>query len=422
MVKSHSQSAKRKFYDTKRKFYDTKFERKGSFMIQNFLKKKFINQNFFFVCYNFFENEKKGNTMQNKKELENRELVELKNGFTRNTALIDNKFVNAKHNLGALEQKIFFQCLTLINHSTEHNDIDLKIYTMNVKDFISKIGASSTNRDDLKKTLRGLARQVFEIDDCDNGNYSVYPIFGMLSYEHKSQMVKIAFNDLVKPYLLNFKRYLKIKSPIINSFESKYAIRFYIYLKNYRKMSYRDFDIELLNYMLQLPKSYENYNKLYKYVIYPAIKEINEKSDLNVSEPEIITKKGKKIVKFRLYFENKSQQIANEIVKELIARFKKFKSFNVFLGCFYHFNNENYEITEIKTHRNTYFEVINKGNTLFATPNRDNFIENLANNIYSAGLWQYEHEKKETLPLAEWQNEQDKLAKIRAIMQEWTEK
>ncbi|HDZ5066206.1 TPA: replication initiation protein [Campylobacter jejuni] len=97
----------------------------------------------------------------------------------------------------------------------------------------------------------------------------------------------------MKPYLPNLARYTKIQQvKYIKNFESKYSIRFYTLLKDYRKMSQRDFSIEALNKIFELPKNYENYRNFCDYVLKPAITEINAKSDLWVSEPEIIGKKG----------------------------------------------------------------------------------------------------------------------------------
>ncbi|HDZ5086159.1 TPA: replication initiation protein [Campylobacter jejuni] len=60
-------------------------------------------------------------------------------------------------------------------------------------------------------------------------------------------------------------------------------------------MSQRDFSIEALNKIFELPKNYENYRNFYDYVLKPAITEINAKSDLWVSEPEIIGKGVRKL-------------------------------------------------------------------------------------------------------------------------------
>lgn len=351
------------------------------------------------------------------------ELVELDKGFTRNQVNVGTEIVNAKHNLSATELKIFYQCATLIDPV---NDEFLKEYHISVKDFCEAFNLSSNNRTFLVKTLKKLVRSVFEIDDIQKGNYFGYPIFGKLEYHHKEQIIKIAFNGYMWGFLVKFRKgFMKLRTnKYINAFESKYAIRFYTYLKDYRKMAHRNFDIAILAEKLELPKSYENYRNLYDKVISPAIQEINAKSDLNVSEPEIIAKSGKKVLKFRLYFENKSQKIANEIIAELIKKFKEQKSFNVFRNCFYAINEHiSVRIDKISTQKNTYFEAWTKEggefSAIFGTANRDDFLNELCNGIFSALCNQYEKEKREQLPTMEWQDKQDRIRRLKEIFMSW---
>lgn len=353
------------------------------------------------------------------------ELVELDKGFTRNQVNVGTEIVNAKHNLSATELKIFYQCATLIDPV---NDKFLKEYHISVKDFCEAFNIEANNRPFLVKTLKKLVRRVFEIDDIQTGNYFGYPIFGKLEYHHKEQMIKIAFNGYMYGFLLKFRKgFMQLKTnKYINALESKYAIRFYTYLKDYRKMAHRDFDIATLAEKLELPKSYENYRNLYDKVISPAIQEINAKSDLNVSEPEIIAKNGKKVLKFRLYFENKSQKIANEIVAELLKKFKEQKSFNVFRNCFFAINeNIILKIDKISTQKNTYFEALTREggdfSAIFGTPNRDDFLRELCNGIFNALCYVYEKEKQEQLPTMQWQDQQDRQKRLKEILRAWQE-
>lgn len=89
------------------------------------------------------------------------------------------------------------------------------------------------------------------------------------------------------------------------------------------------------------------YSNPHQKVLKPAIDEINTKSDLWVSEPEIIGKKWKKITDIRLYFGNKNEKISDDFTKELIKQYNKFKSFTIFSGCYYLREGENLPLSEM---------------------------------------------------------------------------
>lgn len=356
----------------------------------------------------------------------NNDIIELKEGFTRNQSNISKEITNARTKMTALELKTFYQVTTLI----QMDDSDFKEYEISVSDFMKSLNISDTNREQVIKLCRRLVRQVFEIEQ-KGGDWLAYTIFSKMHYKHKDQKIIMSFNKEFRPFLLELKRFTKIQQvKYIKSFESKYSIRFYALLKDHRKMSQRDFNIEALNKMLELPKSYENYRNFYDYVLKPAITEINAKSDLWVSEPEIIGKRGKKITDFRLYFGNKSEKMGNDFVRDLIKRYKKHNTFNVFANAYYLATDELKsmsdlrKIVRIETEHNTYFTAKSKDYndeyyTIFGTANKDDFLKELANGIYRAVNALYEKEKQEQLPTMQWQDKTDKAERIKQIFLEW---
>ena len=355
------------------------------------------------------------------------EIISLDNGFTRNQSNVGNLISTAKTKMTALELKTFYQVTTLI----QMDDTDFKEYEISVSDFLRALKISDSNREQVVKLCKRIIRQVFEIEQ-ENGDYIGYTIFSRMHYKHKEQKIAMKFNEEFRPFLLKLKQFTKIQQvKYIIDFESKYAIRIYALLKDYRKMTYRDFNLEALSKIFELPKSYKGYTDIYAKVLQPAIREINAKSDLFVTEPEIIGKKGKKITNIRLYFGNKNEQIGLDFVNELIKRYKRYKSFNVFVNCYYlrnqelkNIRNDIARIKRISTDKNTYFQAFSSdeyGNQicLIGTPNRDDFINCLANGIYKAVSALCEIEKQETLPIFQWQEQKDKLKKIKAMVTEW---
>lgn len=358
---------------------------------------------------------------------QNTEIIELKDGFTRNQSNVSSAIANARTKMTALELKVFYQTTTLI----QMDDSEFKEYTISVSDFMKALNISDSNREQIVKLCKRLVRQVFEIEQI-GGDYLAYPIFSKMHYQHKEQKIVMSFNDKFRPFLLQLKQFTKIQQvKYIKSFNSKYAIRFYALLKDYRKMTHRDFNLEALSRMLELPKSItDSYTRLYDKVISPALKEINTKSDLEITNYEIIKKRGKKITDVRISFRNRNQKMSDDFVNELIKKYKKHKSFAVFHNAYFTANekpqsmSDLYKLEAFRTNKNTYYEAIagfdsHNPATVLGTPDKDKFLKGLANGIYRALNFIYENEKKEQLPTLQWQDEKDKIKRIKEIFLKW---
>lgn len=247
-------------------------------------------------------------------------MKDLKKGFTRNQSNTSTAITHAKTKMTANQLKAFYQTTTLINQQ----DKKFYDYSISVENFVTKLGFTQTNSDYVKDLCRHLAKQYFEIEQ--DGIWEIYPIFSMFKFDTKKQLISISFNDKMRPFLLELQeKFTQIKEiKHIIDFESKYAIRIYAMLKDYRLMKFRDFEINKLTEILQLPKSYENYAQLDKKVLQVATQEINEKSDLIITKIEPIEKERKKILKIRVHFKTK------EPTKEAKAQTQKANEVNKF--------------------------------------------------------------------------------------------
>lgn len=347
------------------------------------------------------------------------EIIELENGFARHKSSVGSEISTARTKMGAKELKVFYQVSTLI----DKDDDKFMKYTIGVKDFIKSFPTfSQTNIKSTRELCRALAKQTFEIENPINGNWEIYPIFSSFKFDNKTQTITMSFNEEMRPYLLNLKNFTKIENvEYIKQIESKYAIRIYALLKDYRKMTYRDFEIEALHKVLQCPKSYLDYGLFRERVLETSIREINEKSDLYISEIEEIKKERRKVLKIRIHFGNKSEQIANDKIKYLLEHYYKYRGqyyFRLFYGMYYidpqspqKTIKDLKKITSIEVEESTkYFRLFcNKEEhaTLGVSGERF-FLRYLCIGIHEAVLICYENDKKNRLDFGDWQIEKDK--------------
>lgn len=346
------------------------------------------------------------------------EVIELENGFTRHKSAVGSEITTARTKMSAKELKVFYQVSTLV----DKDDDKFMKYTIAVKDFIKSFPTfSQTNIKSTRELCRALAKQTFEIENPINGNWEIYPIFSSFKFDNKAQTITMSFNEEMRPYLLNLKNFTKIENvEYIKQIESKYAIRIYALLKDYRKMTYRDMEIEALHKILQTPKSYKNYKNFWDNVLTPAVKEINEKSDLHISKIEEIKKERKKVLKIRIHFGNKSEQIANDKIKYLLDHYYKYRGqyyFKLFYAMYYidpqapqKRVSDLKKITKIEVEETTkYFRLFcnNEEHATLGVSGERFFLRNLCLGIHEAVLVYYENDKKQRLDFGDWQIEED---------------
>ena len=250
---------------------------------------------------------------------------ELKKGFTRNQSHTSHAITYAKSKMKINELKAFYQATTLI----DKNDDEFHTYAISVNDFVKNLGFTETNGDYVKELCRHLAKQTFEIEQGDI--WEIYPIFSAFKFDMKKQLITINFNEQMRPYLLqlqgNFTQIKEIK--YIREFESKYAIRIYAMLKDSRLINPLEIEVEKLVEILQLPKSYSNFDFINKKVLQVAEKEINEKSDLIITKIEPTEKQRKKIIKIAIHFKTKEPTKEHQ---EQTQKARETKQFNKYIG------------------------------------------------------------------------------------------
>lgn len=351
-------------------------------------------------------------------------MQELENGFTRKKSAVGSEITTAKTKMTANELKVFYQVSTLI----DKDDDEFMKYTISVKDFVGSLGFSQTNIKDTKDICRTLAKQCFEIQEGDI--WEIYPIFAGFKFDTKAQMISFEFNDKMRPYLLNLKNFTKIENvEYIKRFESKYAIRIYALLKDYRKMTYRDMEIEALHKMLQLPKSYLDYGQFRKRVLDPAIGEINEKSDLFISRIEEIKKERKKVLKIRIHFGLQSRKVADDTLNYLIEYYNQTKNIRCFVGAKFMLEgwNEPSNITSIEVEQegnkviySLYCNNSDLCSIMFVNEKYD-FLNAVCRGIHRAIEHHCDNYKKTSLDLELWQDNQDKIKYYKNVVKFWVD-
>lgn len=132
-------------------------------------------------------------------------------------------------------------------------------------------------------------------------------IYKKADYHHGQGAVTLSFSPDLHPHLSNLSRgnFTSYTIENVKTLKSTYSIRLFELLMQYKKEGKRFITIADFRNMFDLQEKYQLYSELRRCVIEPAIKELNQKSCLEVSyKPQ---KKNKTVVNLWFYFEEKKQ-------------------------------------------------------------------------------------------------------------------
>lgn len=119
-----------------------------------------------------------------------------------------------------------------------------------------------------------------------------------VKYRKGMGYVELGFSPTIIPHLTLLKReFTSYQLRQIGNLNSFYAVRLYELMSQFHKLGTRECSLEQLRQMLDLGDKYPNVKDLRKRVIDPALREVNESTDLTVAlAPRL---QGRKIIGFQ---------------------------------------------------------------------------------------------------------------------------
>ena len=219
----------------------------------------------------------------------------------------DNAMVMGNYDMTSLEQKLFLILVSTI----KQDDTSVKQTKFRVKDIASLMDVTADNLyRELPKTCKSLIEKVIEIKQS-NGSWEMFNLITYAQYKKGEGTITLEINKKAEPYLFRLKELFtsfKLENALFLS--GKYSIRIYQLCKSCLFKKELVIELEDLKKSLKLnQKSYNRFNTLSERVIIPAIKEINEKTDIKISVDNI--KSGRNVIalKFNISRNNRKRDI-----------------------------------------------------------------------------------------------------------------
>ena len=239
------------------------------------------------------------------------EMVEMNKISKKAVANIHNALIQSRHKLSVEEIRLMDTIISFI----QPEDEEFKRYKIPVSIFQELYG---TQRKDIygvvKRAVEGLLSKPIKIESLNSKGKKVFEMFNFISYgryEEGSGCFYVEIDRNFKPYLIELKEFFS-RIPIKYTYvlKSTYAIRLYELLKQYENTGFRVDSLPDLREMLGVePEEYSRFDNFERRVIKPAVKEINEKTDLEVSYTKKRT--GRKISHIEFEVKSKNAKIGN---------------------------------------------------------------------------------------------------------------
>ncbi len=190
------------------------------------------------------------------------------------------------------EQKIF---LLLVASVDSMNDTDFGKITFTVEHFAKLIGVAPKGSIyvELDKITKKMLQRIFQIET--ENSVIRFQAISKTHYHKKEGMVTLTIHQDMKPFLLELnKNFTKIEIKNIAKMKSSHALRLYEILKMYGELKSISFQLDDLRKKLGIkPTELTNFADFNRYVLKIAEREINAKTDVQMTYEAIKT--GRKV-------------------------------------------------------------------------------------------------------------------------------
>lgn len=209
----------------------------------------------------------------------------------------------SRFNLSVPEQKTIAYICSMIKPRTEkereNNTPYILEYQFDIRKYCRLCGIDYDNGKnylDIKQLLKGLRDKSMWLTLGD-GTETIVSWVSKVWCNKGSGVAKVKLDEDMIPFLFDLKeKFLSYGLYSVLAMKSQYSIRIYELLKSYANVGYYKTNIDDFKKLLMVEKikSYTNFAEFKRKVLEPAIKEINELTDIEISYS--LHKQGNKVI------------------------------------------------------------------------------------------------------------------------------
>lgn len=213
-----------------------------------------------------------------------------------------NSLIDASYQLNAQAQKLVLACLAKLDSRSEIP----KEVSITAREFSELMGIVPKNAHrDLYKAADSLFEAEIVLKDGDKVSRLRW-VQESVEKHHGEGAVTLVWSDKVVQYISQLQtRFTGYKLRNISLLQSSHSIRIYELLMRFKTTGERSIHVDDFKSALGISDKYPEFKILNRAVIKPALKELNERSDLTISFEPI--KKGRKVTGLAFSFKQDTQ-------------------------------------------------------------------------------------------------------------------
>ena len=222
------------------------------------------------------------------------------------TIKMRNEVVNGKYHLPLLEMRML---MALAGHISKNSE-GFECCSIAVKELAEFVMLNETTQYTvIRKLARNLRRRElffewFARPDSKKKSWLTTGWFDYIMYDDETMSIEYQFASKIEPMLLQVqKAYIQLQCKPLMAFKCMYSNRLLMLIMEWEKIQPRKISIDELRDMFQLTEKYKLYADFKRFVMEPAIKEINAMSDFTVRVTPLKT--GKSYTHYKFYIKRK---------------------------------------------------------------------------------------------------------------------
>jgi plasmid replication initiation protein len=228
---------------------------------------------------------------------------------SKNVIIKSNRLIEAGYKLSLQEQRVILYCIAKINSKDK---LENKTFRISAQEYADTFDIKLNNAyKELKQVIDNLYSRSIKLYDREENIEAEIRWIQDKYYFNNEGLAQITLTSGVAPLLSELQSYFtSYDLENIAGMRSIYAIRLYELFKQFGSIGRRKLKIDWLKERLHISEIYSAFADLKKRVIEPALKEINQHSDLTVAYKPI--KQSRKVVEIEFSFSKKEKSLQIE--------------------------------------------------------------------------------------------------------------
>lgn len=236
-----------------------------------------------------------------------------------------NNLIESRYKFDIWETRFFLSVLAQIRK----DDQDFQVYRIWYKDVIKTFGLKSGDSYAyLRSAAQSLMGKSFFVNYEENGieREKQYHILREIDYLREGQegksvenheYIDVTVEQKMRPLLLQLQKNFTAYDLRNIVKLGVYPVRVYELLKQYESIGKRTLKVDEMKRMFEVTEQYKLFGDFFRWVVKPAVKEVNKHTDLTISNVEKL-KEGRRVTALRFTFHSKKEDELRKVRGEAL--------------------------------------------------------------------------------------------------------